>query len=208
MKLNKITLLILVVLMAIGFSSCNQLADEPKNIKPEISHMKSITELAAMEVYYHNVAKYKEEDAEGILLWKKDKHFWIEYSGIVKIGIDTSLLNINVEENEVVISIPEAKVLDVKVDEDSLTEDSFLVAKKSADVSGEDEIKAFGEAQNNMIKSASKDSALLANAQQRAQKLLEEYVKNVGNAIGKEYSIQWEYVEDNDQLIDDISDDE
>lgn len=121
MKSNKIILLILVGVLAITFTSCNQVADEPKNIKPEISHMKSITELAAMEVYYHNVAKYKEEDAQGILLWKKDKHFWIEYSGIVKIGIDTSLLNIIVEENEVTISVPEAKVLDVKVDEKSLT---------------------------------------------------------------------------------------
>jgi len=107
----------------------------------------------------------------------------------------------------VFISIPEAKVLDVKVDEQSLTNESFLVAEKSADVSGEDEIKAFSEAQKNMIKSALKDSALLGNAQQRAQKFLEEYVKNVGNAIGKECSRQWAYIEDNDQLIDDISDD-
>lgn len=57
-----------------------------------------------------------------------------------------------------------------------------------------------------MIRSASEDSALLASAQQRAQKLLEEYVNNIGEAIGKEYSIQWEYVEDNSILLEEIND--
>jgi len=40
--------------------------------------MKTIANLAVMDVYYHNVAKFKEEDVKGVLLWKKDKHFWVE----------------------------------------------------------------------------------------------------------------------------------
>ena len=37
----------------------------------------------------------------------------------------------------------------------------------------------------------------LANAQQRAQSLLEDYVTNVGNLVGKEYTIRWIYLDEN-----------
>lgn len=46
--------------------------------------------------------------------------------------------------------------------------------------------------------SAEQDSVLLENAKQRAQKLLEDYVNNIGNSIGKSYKIHWTMGEDND----------
>lgn len=156
-----------------------------------------------MEVYYHNVAKFKKE-AKKILLWKKDKHFWIEYSGIVKVGIDVSLLNIVVNEDLVEITIPNVKVLDYKVDQESLSDESYIYAKDSAEISAEDETKALKFAQIEMLKAASKDTGLLASAQKRAQKLLEEYINTIGNAIGKKYSIQWNYIEDENTLLNDI----
>ena len=42
---------------------------------------------------------------------------------------------------------------------------------------------------------AAKDKTLLANAQQRAKSLLEEYIKNIGEAVGKEYKIDWIHVD-------------
>ena len=77
----------------------------------------------------------------------------------------------------VTITIPEAKVLDCTVDSASLTEESFIVDKKSAEVDAEDERYAFAEAQSRMEESAASDRILLSNAQQRAQTLLENYVK-------------------------------
>jgi hypothetical protein len=195
MKTRNIIALFLIFVLSFSCGSCAKTKTQQKTIKLQVSQMKSICELATMECYYHNVAKYKEEDAEGILFWKKDKHFWIEYSGIVKVGIDVSLLTIKVEENSVAITIPEAKVLGEKVDEASLSDASFIVDNSSAALSGEDEIKAFSEAQTNMVLSASGDSALLASAQQRAQTLLEGYIKNIGDALGKEYSIEWIYLD-------------
>lgn len=189
----------------LSLSGCNKnVKEELKDLKPQTSNMKTIADLAVMDVYYHNVAKFKEEDVEGVLLWKKDKHFWIEYSGIVEIGIDVSLLNITVNENIVEITIPNAKVLEYKVDQASLTDDSYLYAEDSVKGSAEDETKAFEEAQIEMLRVASKDTTLLASAQQRAQKLLEEYVNTIGEATGKNYSIQWNYIEDENDLLDDI----
>lgn len=71
---------------------------------------------------------------------------------------------------------------------------SVIVAKDSAKIEAEDEVYAFSAAQTYLKETAASDTALLANAQQRAQELLEEYVTNIGKAIGQEYSIKWIYL--------------
>lgn len=196
-KIQKMFVIFLTFALIISCTSCAKRKESKteKNIEPDVSQMRTICELATMECYYHNVAKYKEEDSEGILWWKKDKHFWIEYSGIVKIGIDMSLVNIVVKDDKVTITLPAAKVLSSKVDETTLTEDSFIIDEDSAKIDAEDQTNAYKEAQDNMVKSASEDSVLLASAQQRAQTLLEDYIRNIGNAVNKQYSIEWNYLD-------------
>jgi len=191
-----ITKKISMTLLIIGISSTFMSCSTPKqaSVEPQLFQMKSIAELATMDVYFHNVAKFNEKDATGILLWKKDKNFWIEYSGIVEIGIDASLLDVEVVEENVTIQIPEAKVLGSKVDDATLSKDSFIVDNKSADISAEDEIQAFKEAQENMVLEASQDQNLLASAQENARKLLEEYILNIGEEVGQNYSIEWIYL--------------
>lgn len=195
MKIRKIIPLVLALLISFSSISCN--VTEKNEIKPDISQMRSICELSVMKCYYHNVAKYKLEDAEGFWIWKKDKHFWIEYKGIVELGIEASLVSFDVKDTYVTITIPKAKVLNQKVDPKSLTQESFIKDKKSAPIKAEDEIKAFEEAEKNMFLAASQDTVLLASAQQRAQLLIEEYIKNIGKALGKEYSIKWIYIDSN-----------
>lgn len=190
-----ISTILCVILMVLCTSCANEKNDKSSNsVKPESSQMKMICELATMECYYHNVAKYKEEDAAGMLWWKKDKEFWVEYSGVVKLGVDASLINISVKGEKVSISMPVAKVLSSKVDEATLTKDSFIVADNSADIDADDQTTAYKEAQKNMENTAAKDTALLANAQQRAQSLIEEYVNNIGDAVGMKYTIEWTFI--------------
>lgn len=194
--------LILILFISIVLASCQDKKEEKLNIQPETSQIRAICELATMECYYHNVAKYYDKDAGGILLWKQDRHFWIEYSGVVRIGIDTSLVTLNVEDDLVTITIPEAKILSCRVDESTLTEDSFIVAQDSAKVEAEHEKQAFSEAEAELEKSAAEDKSLLVNAQLRAQSLLEDYVKNIGKLVDKEYKIKWVYVNDKSEVID------
>lgn len=157
--------------------------------------MKAISELATMECYYHNVAEYYKEDATGYLLWKKDRRFWISYDGIVTLGIDTSELGLEVKGEKVKITIPEAKVLSSKPDPDSITADSYYYDKNSAKASADDQTEAYKQAEEEMEKKAANDSALLVQAQQRVQSLLEDYVKNMGEVLGKEYTITWDIKE-------------
>ena len=195
--MKKYLSVILIIMMCFSSVSC---AKEIKNIAPETSQMKSICELAVMECYYHNVAKYKEENATGILWWEKDRHFWMEYAGVVTIGVDTSLMNIDVEDENVTITIPPAKVLGCKVDETTLTEDSFIVAQNSAKVEAEHQTEAFKSAKDKLESEAKSNFTLLAAAQQRVQKLLEDYVNNIGNSVGKTYKIKWIYLEGAEEL--------
>ena len=195
--MKKYLSVILIIIMCFSSVSC---AKEIKNIAPETSQMKSICELAVMECYYHNVAKYKEENATGMLWWEKDRHFWMEYAGIVTIGVDTSLMNIEVEDENVTITIPPAKVLGCKVDETTLTEDSFIVAQNSAKVEAEHQTEAFKSAKDKLESEAKSNFTLLAAAQQRVQKLLEDYVTNIGNSVGKTYKIKWIYLEGAEEL--------
>lgn len=196
--MKKFVSIILIVAMGLSITACSgfEANESVKEIEPQVSQMKSICELATMQCYYHNVAKYFEEDASGILWWKKDRKFWVEYSGVVTIGIDTSLVAMEINGDTVTITIPSAKVFGCKVDEKTLTKDAFIVDQESAAVEAEHQTKAFKEAQVKMREAAEDDTALLASAQQRAQKLLEDYVLNIGNSIGKTYKIKWVYIDD------------
>ncbi len=183
-----------VIISSMMFT-CVACGEETITMVPQVSDMRAICELATMDCYYHNVAKYNEENAESFLWFTKDKHFWIEYAGVVTLGVDVAKIKIEVLHNKVTITIPAAEVLSCKVDEATLTEDSFIVAKNSADVTAEDQTNAFKEAQSQMLEKASKDTVLLVQAQQRVQLLLEDYVQNIGNTIGMEYEIEWIYLE-------------
>ena len=201
--MKKIAAVFLAIAITFLCAACSssELPEETIAAEPQVSQMRSICELAVMECYYHNVAKFTEENAESFLWWSKDKRFWIEYSGIVKVGIDVSLVDVEVNDSQVTITIPRAEVQSCKVDSSSLTKDSYIVDKNSADIKAEDETLAFKEAQLRLEENASKDSALLTEAQQRAQALLEDYVTNIGNAAGKEYSIHWVYTDKNGETI-------
>ena len=108
--MKKIICTIIASIMCLSCVACSS-GEQAKEITPQASQMKSICELATMDCYYHNVAKYSKEDASGALWWKKDRKFWVEYAGVVTIGIDTTLVNIEVNDDNVTITIPPAKVL-------------------------------------------------------------------------------------------------
>lgn len=200
--MKKLISFILAAVMCVSFSACSNTnnAELKETTVPGESQIKSICELATMQCYYHNVAKYYEEKAGGIL-GTKDRKFWIEYSGVVTIGVDTSKVSMVVDGDVVTITIPPAKVLSCKVDENTLTEDSFIIPKDSARVEAEHQTAAYKEAQEKMRKAANDDTVLLTSAQTRMQKLLEDYVNNIGNCTGRDYTIRWVYLDGDEQTV-------
>ncbi len=193
MKKKKIVLLLVGILslLCVSCSPAPQEEEPPLEVEPKTDQMKSICDLAVMDCYYHNVAKYYEKDASGTLWWKKDKHFWIEYSGVVTFGIDVSQIDIKLNGTDITISLPPAKILKSEVDSSTLTKDSFIVDKDSAKVEAEDEVKALEEAQKQLEEEAENDIALLNSVRQQVQYLLEDYINNIGDVSGKKYTIHW-----------------
>ena len=187
--MKKLISLTLAALLALACTGC-QPEEEPPAIVPEEAQMRAICELSVMDCYYHNVAKVYKEDAEKFLFWSKDQKFWIEYDGIVQIGLNMADVSIQVEGNTVKITLPQATVLSCDVDETTLTEDSYVVAEDSAKVSAADQSEAFAHAQEEMEAAARADQNLLLAARQQAQALLTDYITNINTLTGQNYTIE------------------
>ena len=187
-------LFVLILIINGTFTGCSSKASVKE---PDISQIRSICNLATLECYYHNVAKsHKESDS-----WmKKDRDFWIEYTGTAKIGIDMSKVSIEVNDDTVTVTLPPAKLLSTNILEKDLNENSYI---HSADgliknkITADDQTAAINAAQNEMKKSVENNSSLLLNAQSRAQKLIENYIKKMGSFSGIDYKIKWIFLENN-----------
>lgn len=180
-----IVLLIAVILIIIFVNRKTEL-----NTKSQMYSIEKICELATLECYYHDVAEFRQE-ATGIFQIGYKK-YWIEYNGIVKYGIDAKDIKVNKpDKNGVVkISIPEAKILSVNVDINSMS-DPIVDTGLFTSISIEEKNKAYNKAQETMKLNAENDTRLLSQAKYNAQKLIEQFIINVGKQEDKEYSVEW-----------------
>lgn len=187
-KITKTWMLLVgtVVLCLTGCGKETQTAD--------FSGVTSVCELATLKCYYHNVAK-AETEASGIFAkWLKAgyKKIWTEYSGIIEYGIDISQVTVSEPDKNgvVTVTMPDAQVLNVDVDEDSLgtplTDTGFLTS-----VTTEEKTTTLAGAQEAMEQQAKENTEMLSQAKARAKTLIEEYIKNVGESIGEEYTVEW-----------------
>lgn len=191
-KITKTWMLLVgtVVLCLTGCGKETQTAD--------FSWVTSVCELATLKCYYHNVAK-AETEASGIFAkWLKTgyKKIWTEYSGIIEYGIDISQVTVSEPDKNgvVTVTMPDAQVLNVDVDEDSLgtplTDTGFLTS-----VTTEEKTTTLAGAQEAMEQQAKENTEMLSQAKARAKTLIEEYIKNVGESIGEEYTVEWKDAE-------------
>lgn len=191
-KITKTWMLLVgtVVLCLTGCGKETQTAD--------FSGVTSVCELATLKCYYHNVAK-AETEASGIFAkWLKTgyKKIWTEYSGIIEYGIDISQVTVSEPDKNgvVTVTMPDAQVLNVDVDEESLgtplTDTGFLTS-----VTTEEKTTTLAGAQEAMEQQAKENAEMLSQAKARAKTLIEEYIKNVGESIGEEYTVEWKDAE-------------
>lgn len=179
--------------LAVSLTSCGPKSDN----KPKFKETQSICELATIEVYYHNVAKF-ERDADTWPLPNLPqygyKRMWFEYVASVRFGIDASKVEISQpdENNVVTITIPKAELLSEHgtIYEGTMstpvTETGFLTT-----LTADDKMKALNAAQDTMMETARSDETLVNQAQNRAEVLLENYVKSAGESIGEEYTVEF-----------------
>ena len=185
-------LLIVLAIIILFFSEIE--AGEESNTA-EFSDVNKICELATLRCYYHDVAEY-EKQPDGLfkygLFQYGYKKFWLEYDGIVEVGIDVSQVQVEQpDENGVVrIYVPDAQILNIGADETSMS-DPIAETGVLTSISAEEKAQAFSEAQSMMRTNAESDSSILGQAKNNAKELLKRYVLNVGEQIGQTYTVEW-----------------
>lgn len=183
--IKKIILICMSVILAFSFSACGK-----KNA--DFSETKAICELATLKCYYHNTSELK-QDSSGIGKYLGNigyKKAWIEYDGIVKLGIDASKVRIKPNGTKVNVYIPSAIILSIDVDVDTISEaisETGLFTKITTEELAETQKKA----QDDMRAKVEDNTTLLSQATQRAKDTIKNYIRNVGNLIGVEYEIEW-----------------
>lgn len=206
---KKIVSLVMICVLVVSVCSCSR--QEGKEAKdaagvsqdilnasyPEISQIRSICELATLECYYHNVAKSRKEKEEGILhIGEKERVFWIEYSGVAKFGINIAKVNMETNGNEIMITIPKAELLGMS--EYSFTDDSYIASEDGINknpITAQNQTEAIAAAEADIEKMFADDDAMLMRAQDNAKKLIENYIKQLGEISGVDYRIVWQYEE-------------
>lgn len=173
-------------------------AEAPVLPVPQEEQMKAICQLAVLECDYHNLAKFEQKDASKFLWMTKDKRFWVEYSATAVLGIDVKQVSMELQGDVVSITLPRARVLNCKVNGDSLSKDSYIVDKDSAPVTAQDEVYAFQEAQDGLQKTVEADGDMLDLAQTRVEELLKNYVTSLAKATGTEYRVEFHYLEEDE----------
>ena len=165
---------------------------------PDISQIRSICELATLECYYHNVAISTKEKGQGLShIGEKDREFWIEYSGVAKLGINMAKVSMEIQNKDIVITIPKAQLLglsDYTFSPDSYISEDDGINKNP--ITPENQTQAVAWAQEDIRQQFSKDDAMLMRAQERAKSLIENYIQQLSEIWETDYQITWVY-EDN-----------
>lgn len=192
---NIVFLLIIIVICFLvanfhGFGS-NETSDD--NV--DFSGINKICELSTLRCYYHNVAELK-KNPDGLFQygWFKYgyKKLWIEYTGIIEIGIDVDQVHVNGpdENNFIYVFVPNARIINVSADSNSMSK-PISDTGTFTEITTDDQNQAFSQAQKYMEKEANNDITILNSAKNNAKKLIEQYIINVGKQVGKEYKVKW-----------------
>lgn len=186
--MKKIIVMIVLVLCVSSLLACSPKNDETLRVED----IRAVCELATLKCYYNNVAQI-EKKADNI--FQKDRKMWIEYEGEAVIGVDMAKVEIQISGNAVKITMPNAEILSIKPITKSLTEDSYIC---SADgwlvknkITTEDQEKAINKGQEEMKNAVLGNQGLFLKAEERAKELIKNYITKLGEAIGKDYTIEW-----------------
>lgn len=187
-------IVILIVLLLLVITGCGK---KNADVKPSLSQVRNISDLATVKAYYHNVAKVEKKKGQGLThLFEVDRKYWIEYTGVVKIGIKMSSITIDEKDNVVTINMPRAEILShhcENYNDDSIykNEDGFNENK----IEDSEINEAIKKADEDMLEKVKNNQSLFNRAEDGAEKLIQNYIEQVGKISGKKYEVKFVYGE-------------
>ena len=183
-------LILLITLLALLLSLCACGAKKPSMLHEE--DIRAICELATVKCYYNNVAKIEKEAS---FFLQRDRKMWIEYEGEAIIGVDMNKMEISVQGNTVTIRMPAAEILSIQPLESTLNEDSYICSQDGwlfkNEITTEEQMEAINQGQEEMREAVEGNRSLFLKAEAQAKTLIENYIHQLGEITGREYSINW-----------------
>lgn len=163
--------------------------------KLELSQIRNICDLSAVECEFTNIAKSVKEPGTGIKhMGEKRRKFWIEYKVKVRISYDLNKVQMNQNGDEITINLPEPNVSSAIV-KDSWNEDSYIIEKDNKiqknPITAEDQTNAIKVSCDSIEDEVRNNTSLIASADQQARTLIENYINQIGKINGKDYKIIW-----------------
>lgn len=183
-----------IVLCGIFVLTMTSKKAEPAKSQISDSNIQRICELATLDCFYHNVSDWSQSAYN--FLGYGAKKVWIEYDGIVRVGIQAGNIKISSPDNDdvITVTVPDAVILDNDLDENSIKEidSEFSVLGIFADpINTEDRKNALINAQKDMVESASRNQMILGEALERAKKIIERNILALSEGSGNDYKVRF-----------------
>lgn len=139
------------------------------------SRIEEISQLSSVEYHYTRVGKYEDRlDFYGWQVPLTMKRFIISYDGVIHAGVDLRQAEIEVTDGLIEVTLPRAEILSHEQDLDSIT--VFDETKNIFNPIRITDYIAFSKEQKQGAEEEAIGKGLLAEAQKRAAKTVEEWL--------------------------------
>ena len=188
LKTPRMVLLVLIFVVIIAILVIVNYARQTRIISSYYS-FSDISEWTTLECYYNNVAE-KREPADNFLTIGYKK-YWLEYTTVVKIGVDASKIEISKPNimGRVKIYVPPAEI--ISVDDKNSTMKLIKDTGLFTEVTSEEQNATFNEEIKKLRENASRDENLLEMAHKEVEYRLKNYITSIGAQLGKKYTVEF-----------------
>lgn len=169
----------IILAMLLIFNKMNEAKDRRYDTSTVLSKIVHIQELATVKYNYSGVIGYKDNfKILNISVPLTDKYFLLKYNGYLKAGVDFSKIKVNINGENVHVSMPRAQIFDIVIDENSVkvydeSENAFNPIKIS------DYNKALADEKETMRQDAIKQG-VLKDANNQAELAIKSLLQEMG----------------------------
>ena len=171
-------------------------SDEPKITATGLTQqLQEIEELATMSYNYTKVGKFSDNlKFNGWDIPLSQKSFLITYNGKLKAGIKMDKIKISIENNTIIVSIPEIEILSNEIDENSI--EVYDETKNVFNPISISDYTAFAKKQKETVAEEAIENGLLSEAATKTQSTIKKYL-NAIPGISDSYEIEVKFLESN-----------
>ena len=189
-------ILILLIMILIFFAGTRY---TKRNSNPEITstgltqQLQEIEELATMSYSYTKVGEFSDNlKFNGWDIPLTEKSFLITYDGKLKAGIKMDEIEIAINSNKIIVSIPEIEILSNEIDENSI--EVYDESKNVFNPISINDYATFAKKQKEMVAEEAIENGLLSEAATKTQDAIKKYLNAIPN-INENYTIEVKFLE-------------